>query len=79
MGEVTREEFDALVSKVGKLEVENSDTRVWQATYGERIDTIYKLVEKLSSKPEKRWETVVSGLFTLAIAAIMFLVGKYFS
>lgn len=71
MDYVTYDEFTALKKEVEFLRAENNDSKVWQAKYGERIDTIYKLVEDLSSKPQKRWDTVIASFISAVIAAIV--------
>lgn len=78
--------IDPFVKRVEKLESTSEGSGKWQAKYGEKIDNMEKSINTmlisigaLSAKPEKRWEQVVSLLFTLGIGAIMFLAGQYFT
>ena len=61
--------------RIERLEKRAEDVRVWQATYGEKITGIeremsrlVKLVEGLTDKPQKRWDTLVAALIASAVS-----------
>lgn len=71
MSDVTREEHENLCKRVKDLETDSTNTRIWQATYGERIDSMYKILEDLSKKPAKRWDALVTTAMNWAVVAFL--------
>jgi len=70
---VTREEFQTLSGRVDVIAGQTNESKIWQGKYGERIDNIYKIVEDLSSKPQKRWDTLIASIITAAATAFVTL------
>lgn len=58
---------------ISALEEKAEDVRVWQAKYGERIDTICDLVKNLSDKPQKRWDAVIAAIIAAVISGAVTL------
>lgn len=83
--------IDSIVQRLCKLEHDVSElfkrtnvSNVWQAKYGEKIDTIEKnvekltkLVEKLTEAPGKRWESIITVIITAIVTGVIaFFMGK---
>jgi thymidylate synthase len=69
--------LEPVLADVKELFKRTNDSGLWQAKYGEKIDKIEKLVEKLTESPAKRWDMVVSVVITAIVTgAIAFFMGK---
>lgn len=73
--------IEPILADVKELFKRTNDSGIWQAKYGEKIDTIEKnvdkltkLVEALAEKPAKRWDNIVSSF----VIAILTLIAGYF-
>jgi thymidylate synthase len=69
--------LDELEADVKELYKRTNNSEIWQAKYGEKIDKIEKLVEKLTEAPAKRWDSVVTVAITAIITGVVaFFMGK---
>jgi thymidylate synthase len=66
--------LEPILEDIKELFKRTNDSGLWQAKYGEKIDKIEKLVEKLTETPAKRWDTIVTSF----ILGILMLVAGYF-
>jgi hypothetical protein len=62
--------IEPILKDIEELFKRTNDSGKWQAKYGEKIEKIEKLVEKLTEAPAKRWDNIVTsviiGIFMLA-------------
>lgn len=70
--------LEPILADIKELFKRTNDGSVWQAKYGEKIDTIEKNIEKLtkliesmSKEPQKRWDTLVAAIITGFVAAVI--------
>jgi thymidylate synthase len=69
--------LEPILADIKELFKRTNDSGLWQAKYGEKIDKIEKLVEKLTEMPAKRWDSVVTVAITAIITGVIaFFMGK---
>lgn len=82
--EITREEFNQLKEDVKTLYSRTNEASNWQSRYGEKIDHIEKdiakltvLIQNISSLPQKRWDSLVTGAIMAIITGVIgFMIAK---
>jgi thymidylate synthase len=75
--------LDQLEKDVESLKTSNAGTKEWQATYGEKItnieknvDKLTKLIEGISEKPQKRWDSMIGAGIAAVITIVINLIFK---
>ena len=86
-------EIEAIVCRIERIESDiqvlyerTNETKIWQATYGEKISNIENNVKKMTEsievllgKPQRRWDMVVASAISAVVGGtLMAIVSRAF-